>query len=149
MELTPLEKIPFDWNPNESMGVYNPTTKDFTVPYGGVPTTLASGKYEIWPAPKAHHVAKHLAQSIVVNKQVELLQEQFEGLDTEGREKWKVNTQILYSRKDIDAIKTQLLFNAKEQPPVEMKVPETKFDAQLAGVKAKKRGRKAKTESEE
>ena len=137
-ETTPLEKVPVDFDPNESLGVFNPTKEDFTVLYGGTGVTLKSGERKIWPTPKANHVAKHLAQKIVSQKHVELLQEKFEGLDTEGREKWKVNSQILYTANDIEKVKACLLFPYEQGIPEKLEVPETKFDKAIEMEKASK-----------
>jgi len=147
-EFTPLEKIPFDNDPNRVKGVFNPTIEDFECLYGGKPQTLKSGEKKILPEPLANHIAKHLADKICRMKNLELLQEKFEGLDDNGREKWRINEQNIITRNDLTEVKNALLFDSEVGIAPVVKMPETKFDPMIEKVKIGKRSKKSKQSEE-
>ncbi|MEK7578727.1 MAG: hypothetical protein AAB456_03375 [Patescibacteria group bacterium] len=132
---TPLDQVPKDFDPNKTLGVLNPMSENFEVLYGGKPQTLKPGEKKILPEPLANHVAYHLADKICRHKNIELLQVKFKGLDESGREKWRINEQILYNKQDIESVKKCLLFSVDSvvsgQSVPEATMPTTKFDSQI------------------
>lgn len=148
MEFTQLEKIAKDFDDTQSKGVFNPLNEDFTVLFGGKPVTIKSGEFEIWPEHKANHVAKHLADKICRDSQVQFLQDKFPGLDDNSREKWRVNDQHLTTREDLKQVKEALLFDPKERNP-QITMPKTKFDPLIDKNKAAKNAGKGETPKKE
>lgn len=141
-EFTPIEKIPVDFDSTKVKGVFNPLKEQFTCLFAGKVIALESGEQKILPEHVANHVAKHLADKICRDRQTELLQEKFTGLDDMGREKWRVNEQHLVTRADIKSVKDALLFDVVVGAVPEVKEPETKFDPLIKSEKARKKAKK-------
>lgn len=148
MEYTALDKIPKDFSDLKSKGVFNPLDERFTCKFAGNEVGLDAGEIAIFPEHVANHIAKHLADKILRVKNVEFLQQKFQGLDDNSREKWRVNDQHLVTRNDLMAVKEALLFvpNLKGTPP-KVVMPNTKFDPLLDQIKGKENAEKAATEA--
>lgn len=56
---------------NDQLTVVNPTSKPFTVKWGGNPYTLNPGQQIIWPRFLAEHFAKRLADEILLSREHE------------------------------------------------------------------------------
>ena len=150
MKFTPLENIPLDYDPTKVKGVFNPMVEDFKCLYAGKDMTLKSSEASICTEPVANHLAKHLADKICREKNIELLQEKHEGLDDAGREKWRTNEQHLVTRDDVKKVAGALLFDAQVGGPApDIKMPATKFDPLLEKVKADKKAKKVKADKKD
>lgn len=58
-------------HPQDILWVYNPTTKPFEVEWGGVPYRLESGEKKLLLRFIAEHFAKHLADAILMRREIE------------------------------------------------------------------------------
>ena len=126
----PVEQVPVSFNSEKIVVVCNPLTVDFECSFAGQPVVVKSGAMVQMTQTKAAHVAKHLAIKIMNDRSVQFLQDKFPGLTEEGREKWKVQGNIFFTRMEvIELAKTFLVedYNIGEEKP---KIPgaKTKYD---------------------
>lgn len=62
-------------NKKKKVGVFNPTTKDFTAQFNGKDYTVPKGEMVKFRYHIAHHVAKHLADKVLTKKGFSVTQE--------------------------------------------------------------------------
>ncbi len=122
----PIEAVPKDFDADKVKGLFNPLKVPFVHTYAGKVITVPAGEFLSTTEPIAFHLAKHLAEKILHEGLNESLIEQFPGDTEQGRPKWKVQSNKFIAKKDVFALRNQLVFDieiGQPAPVIEPTVP--------------------------
>lgn len=144
----PIQAVPKTYNPDATKAVFNPMTVPFTCDFAGVSQTIGAGETRVYPEPLAFHIAKHIATHILHTGVREFLMDKFPGLTEQGRDKWKMQENIIFTRAEISDLQKQLVFEYIPGTPLQEKKVEVPEKVKNASVLKKEAGDEKEPEKE-